>query len=654
VPYAFLRKKKPKKEAAAAAEPTAKRAVKRRAKKRPVYWIGYTDHKGDPQQIPSPARHTDYPLALAEAVEIERREREIRDGVKPAISAKGVLFKSIADRYIKVVIAGLESKDIDEGRIRNHLLPRFGEQLASAILPTEIDEHLLALQDAKLMLKLPNPPPEKGKPPYVRRVQSAKSAHNIRCLMSGIYEYARDAMKMKDLENPVTDSRAIEVQKPRPTPLPLEWIEPLLAKVPRHYFCLFVVALFTGFRRGELAGMKVSDLDLATGMLHCRGTFGKATNKSKKDRSVPISERLRPLLQNHVAGRSPDEHLFTMPEGSVSPKTGEVLPERPLTKDIALPEILRSALKAAGIVSGYEVFCKKGRGGRRGDRQAYGCGFSALRAVADYEERCPNPMCKRQLWVRTLEVDYSFKDLRSTFATWIARTAGDIRAATILLGHSSVQVTEDSYAELLAEQLRPEINQLPFAPELTFQTAVGQASGKDRSAGPDTLLTPEGSTSSAATTSVESSPLTSGTYEARPTGIEPVAFGFEAPGNQLRSGNLGIAGGSRREQPGAKTQGSAPPPHRAVAAGSSPERSRTYTSLTPSRPQLRVLDGGGERLLTPQQVAKLLCVHPSTVHQAIRRGDFGEVLRFGSSFIRIRASDLEAFLARSATTKGKP
>jgi excisionase family DNA binding protein len=52
--------------------------------------------------------------------------------------------------------------------------------------------------------------------------------------------------------------------------------------------------------------------------------------------------------------------------------------------------------------------------------------------------------------------------------------------------------------------------------------------------------------------------------------------------------------------------------------------------------------------LSPLEVARCLGVSRATVYDAIKRGDF-IALRFGSAVVRIRWSEVEAFLARSAS-----
>lgn len=629
------------------AAPAGGKKPKARKPKKPIWMMGYTDSKGKPRQKSSGLR--DERAALAKAEQIEQRERDIRDGVRPVITGRGVLFKDIAQKYIESALPLLESSPQEKGRIYNHLLPAFGDRLASSILPSELDQLF-----AKLLAE----------------GQSHASVRKIRSRLSMIYKYAIRALRMRDLENPVKDANDIPVIKRKPTPIPLSWIEPLLSNVSRHYYPLFVTALFTGMRKGELAGLRLRDVELETRMIHVTRSYGKATTKGRKDRHVGIHVRLVPLLQNHIeerrkAGAGAEDPLFTVEDiGQRDWKRKDGTPhgkrkrddDWSITTDSDLPDLMRAALKKAGIVDGFQYTCRRGASGRA----RWGCGYKARENFQDPDLVCPE--CGRLgLWIEPIPVTRAFKDLRSTFGTWLAKTSGNIRAATVLLGHSDVKVTEDSYALLEAADLLEDVDKLPFA--FVERPALASAGGggpvaNEQPPAPYAFLTPKPSERGWATPRASNSAAISGTSSVRAEGIEPTTYGLRVHGKASNTGKTRVAGGSRPQQSGAKTRVSPPPPHRAVAPGSRPQPPSPYAFLTPptARPQLTVHEGGGEKLLTPEDVAELLGVCRDTVYRAIKRREL-TVSRFGSATIRIRWSDLEAFLARNAstpTTKGKP
>lgn len=60
---------------------------------------------------------------------------------------------------------------------------------------------------------------------------------------------------------------------------------------------MVVVASYTGMRMGELLKLRAQDIDLGKGVIYVGGRDGFET-KSKNFRSIPIHERIKPILNN--------------------------------------------------------------------------------------------------------------------------------------------------------------------------------------------------------------------------------------------------------------------------------------------------------------------------------------------------------------------
>lgn len=86
-----------------------------------------------------------------------------------------------------------------------------------------------------------------------------------------------------------------------------------------------------GLRRSELLNLKPQDIDSKRGVLRVN------QGKGKKDRMVPISEKMVNLLREYYLGEKPKEYLF---EGTVVGQTYSAT---------SLQEVLKSAIKKAGI-----------------------------------------------------------------------------------------------------------------------------------------------------------------------------------------------------------------------------------------------------------------------------------------------------------------
>lgn len=92
-----------------------------------------------------------------------------------------------------------------------------------------------------------------------------------------------------------------------------------------------VILAYTGLRFGELTGLNVEDVDLPARRIRVRrsitqlsGRLLEGPPKSRAGRrNVPIPERLMPILERRIEGRTPDEPAITSPKGRGSEsKTG--------------------------------------------------------------------------------------------------------------------------------------------------------------------------------------------------------------------------------------------------------------------------------------------------------------------------------------------
>ncbi len=97
-----------------------------------------------------------------------------------------------------------------------------------------------------------------------------------------------------------------------------------LADASGDYRLVILFLAYTGLRFDELSALRVRRLDLmrrraeileAVAEVGGRAVFG--TPKSHQVRSVPIPRFLVDELAEHVAGKSPDEFVFTSPRGGL-------------------------------------------------------------------------------------------------------------------------------------------------------------------------------------------------------------------------------------------------------------------------------------------------------------------------------------------------
>jgi integrase len=102
----------------------------------------------------------------------------------------------------------------------------------------------------------------------------------------------------------------------------------LLTALPEADRALWAVAVYGGVRRGELRGLRASDIDLAAGVVRVERSVddksGIGETKGRTKRRVPILAALRKLLREQLvrSGRRGDELLFgSTPHTPFSPTT---------------------------------------------------------------------------------------------------------------------------------------------------------------------------------------------------------------------------------------------------------------------------------------------------------------------------------------------
>jgi hypothetical protein len=119
-----------------------------------------------------------------------------------------------------------------------------------------------------------------------------------------------------------------------------------------------------------------------------------------------------------------------------------------LSRHTPLEEVLRRALRHAGIIEGWEHVCRKPA-----------CGYTAL-AADDQVRRCPTHRMK--LWPKAKVRRIRFHDLRHTTASLLMMAGVNPGAVQRILRHSDPRITTETYGHLQPDYLRNEIDRLRF------------------------------------------------------------------------------------------------------------------------------------------------------------------------------------------------
>lgn len=229
---------------------------------------------------------------------------------------------------------------------------------------------------------------------------SAQTAEHLRVLLSSMFTYAIKKLRIR-AENPARIADRPSIPPPRIRFLDPASMEMLLAAVSPKWAGIFAVSAYTGLRKGEVLGLKLGDVDLGRMLLWVWRSYDKKTTKGGKGRVVGFPPPLSAHLRAAMARSVELESQWLFPN-----RNGLLRKQ-----DTKLTDVLRRALKKAGI-------------------------------------KAPD--------------GFSYKDLRSTFATHLAEATGDLRVVQKQLGHSSPALTDKHYAFARDRHLVDQVAKLPY------------------------------------------------------------------------------------------------------------------------------------------------------------------------------------------------
>ncbi len=354
------------------------------------------------------------------AADLERKGERQAEGLEPLPSDDGSTLAELVRWWLNAKCPPA-SREIERLRLERHVCtnPALGALPLSKVTTEAVESALAAL--------------EKPTGPL-----SASSVNKLRTRLSTAFRRARKAKKWAR-ENPIEDVERRKVPKRAYVTLRADEVPLLLAKVNAEWRNLFVAALYTGMRKGELCGLKKSDVDLVGRTLTVARSYDSETTKGRVAAVIPIAEPLVPFLRAAM-DCSASDLVFPDPNGAM--RTQHSDPQK----------VLRTALKQAGIVDGWEHVCRRCKREGRADHTIR-FGDSQLR-------RCAT--CGMKLWPRAIPRPLRFHDLRHSSATLMLRAGVDPHRVQRILRHSNVTVTTGTYGHLVVEDLRSAVATLPM------------------------------------------------------------------------------------------------------------------------------------------------------------------------------------------------
>lgn len=269
-----------------------------------------------------------------------------------------------------------------ENALNKYLNPKFGKKLLSEITPDDI---------------------ETFKNEHCKKV-SAKTCNDLLNRLSSIFRYAKELGFL--IDNPLDRVRKFKNIRFEGRVLSEQEIAGLITNSSEPYRTLFLVAIYTGLRSGEVLGLKWEDIDFERNLIHVRRTLWTG----KKD---------GPGMDGK------NWWSFTLPKSANSKRDVLMIP--------ALREALLEYKKRATQNELNLLFCTKNG----------------------------QPICRGWLTQRHFHpalkaigvTGVRFHDLRHSFATILLNKGINLPFVSKQLGHASVNVTVDIYHHIMPSQI---------------------------------------------------------------------------------------------------------------------------------------------------------------------------------------------------------
>ena len=272
------------------------------------------------------------------------------------------------------------------GYIENHIKPQLGKIPLNDLTTLHLQQFYKKLLAEGRVERIEAQKQPKG--------LSAKTVRNIHQIISSALKLAVEQRLIA--RNPADGCALPKAERKEMQTLPVEQLTSFLREAKDSgVFALYYIDLTTGLRRGELLGLKWSDIDLEKGDLRVQRQIGRIDGKiiemplktKNAYRTLPLSTDAIDVLMQQRRKTGNSEWVFPSPTGG------------PMSPDSVL-HMLHRVLKRAGLPK-----------------------------------------------VR-------FHDLRHTFATLALQNGVDVKTVSGMLGHFSAGFTLDTYAHVTTSAKR--------------------------------------------------------------------------------------------------------------------------------------------------------------------------------------------------------
>ncbi len=376
----------------------------------------------------------------------QRAEVKLAEGrINDPRRGRQTFSRYVTEEWLPHHVIEASTREAYTYQIGKHILPWFGPMRMNEIMPAHVREWITDLQDKDV---------------------SPASIQKLRFILSAIFTTALDDVTFlhpcKGVKTPTVPKKPLQIITP-------EQFDVIYQALPDDLTRLLVETdIESGLRWGELAELRVSDLDQVTRILTVSRTvvqvdrkfhptgqrfLVKEYPKDKENRRLKLSAQLTAKLTSHIsaAGLADDDLLFAMPPQDSPATRLRVLPD-PSTLGFTEPNAAGRQYRH-GTMSGYNAgkckcrHCTDAAAIYRAARRAQGKDEPRQPRAVDSDGHLSRDWFRQTIWNPTLErAGITFRvrphDLRHAHASWLLAGGADLQIVKERLGHGSISTTE--------------------------------------------------------------------------------------------------------------------------------------------------------------------------------------------------------------------
>ena len=340
-----------------------------------------------------------------------KTRKEVQEQLKTALhqQQQGILATGPQQKVGQFLIHWLEN--VHKQSIRSRTYERYEEIVRLHLVPG-IGHHQLQKLSPQHLQSF-----------YTKKLEEGLSTTTVISFHNVLHKALETAVRWNLISRNVCDlvspprRKRFEIQ-----PLSVEQVQQLLAATRDHRLeALFILALATGMRRGELLGLKWQDINFQTDMLQVRRILTRVPTKVKKPQGATYVE--------------------------AEPKTEKG------RRGILLPQFVLEALKQHRVRQ-LEARLKAGAEWQEHDYvfcTSVGTHLHPTRDVLDQ---------LKVLLVKAGLPDIRFHDLRHSSATMLLSMGVHPKIVQEILGHSQISMTMDTYSHVLPTMQKEAMSKL--------------------------------------------------------------------------------------------------------------------------------------------------------------------------------------------------